>query len=188
MTLHLPPTSDESLFICLPLVSARPILACMAANRVHNAPPTVKTDIIGGHFRSFRKDPISFLTRLSALGDITSFRLGPQPAVFINHPELIRDVLVINAHKFMKGRALQRAKTLLGEGLLTSEGEFHLRQRRMIQPAFHRSRIAEYSRSMVAFAEETSESWHDGAMRDIDREMMHLTLRIVGKTLLSANV
>ena len=62
---------------------------------------------------------------------------------------MIRDVLVVNAHKFMKGRALQRAKGLLGEGLLTSEGEAHLRQRRMIQPAFHRNRIAEYASSMV---------------------------------------
>jgi cytochrome P450 len=122
------------------------------------------------------------------LGDVTSFRLGPQQAYFLNDPELIRDLLVVNAHKFKKGRALQRAKTLLGEGLLTSEGEFHLRQRRMIQPAFHRAQIADYSRSMVELAEETSDNWRDRETLDIDREMMHLTLRIVGKTLFSANV
>ncbi|MEP7212923.1 MAG: cytochrome P450 [Acidobacteriota bacterium] len=160
----------------------------MAAANLEKRPPSVKPDLIGGHFRSFRKDATGFLTRLSALGDVTFFRLGPQPAYFLNDPELIRDLLVVNAHKFMKGRALQRAKTLLGEGLLTSEGEFHLRQRRMIQPAFHRTRIAEYSRSMVEFAEEASDKWHDGQTLDIDREMMHLTLRIVGKTLFSANV
>ena len=115
-------------------------------------PPALKTDWIGGNFRSFRKAPTEFLTRLKTLGDITSFRMGPQQGYFINDPELIRDVFVVNAHKFMKGRALQRAKSLLGEGLLTNEGESHLRQRRMIQPAFHRTRIADYARSMVMYA------------------------------------
>src|SRR6185369_3989244 len=151
-------------------------------------PPALKTDLIGGHFRSFRKAPTEFLTRLKDLGDVTSFRMGPQQGYFINDPDLIRDVFVVNAHKFMKGRALQRAKSLLGEGLLTSEGEEHLRQRRMIQPAFHRARIAEYARSMVMYAERMSDEWQDGQVRDIDQDMMHLTLQIVAKTLFSADV
>jgi len=151
-------------------------------------PPSVKTDLIGGHFRSFRKDPTGFLTRLSELGDVTSFRMGPQQAFFINDPEYIRDMFVVSADKFVKGRALQRAKALLGEGLLTSEGEVHLRQRRMIQPAFHRERIAEYARSMVEYAERLSNEWRDGQIRDIDREMMRLTLQIVAKTLFSADI
>jgi len=151
-------------------------------------PPTVKPWLVGGHFRPFRKDPTGFLTGLSQLGDISSFRMGPQAGYLVNHPDLVRDLLVINAHKFVKGRALQRAKVLLGEGLLTSEGAFHLRQRRMIQPSFHRNRIAEYSRVMVEHASRTAESWTDGEIRDIDKEMMHLTLRIVGQTLFSADV
>jgi cytochrome P450 len=152
------------------------------------SPPSVPTDLIGGHFRSFRKDPTGFLTRLSRLGDVTAFRMGPQRAFFINDPEHIRDMFVVSADKFVKGRALQRAKTLLGNGLLTSEGEFHLRQRRMIQPAFHKTRIAEYARSMVEYAERLSGEWQDGEVRDIDREMMRLTLQIVAKTLFSADV
>lgn len=151
-------------------------------------PPSLKSDLIGGHFRSFRKAPTEFLTRLSALGTVTSFRMGPQQGYFINDPEMSRDVLIVNAHKFMKGRALQRAKGLLGEGLLTSEGEAHLRQRRMIQPAFHRTRIAEYARWMVEFGTKMSNTWRDGEVRDIDQEMMHLTLQIVARTLFSANV
>ncbi len=158
-----------------------------ASTRV-DLPPSLKTDFFGGHFRSFRKAPTEFLTSLGALGDITSFRLGPQRAYFLNHPEMIQDLLVTNAHKFFKGRALQRAKGLLGEGLLTSEGDFHLRQRRMIQPAFHRTRIVEYARSMVHYAEKLSDGWHDGETRDIDKEMMHLTLQIVAKTLFSADI
>ena len=152
------------------------------------SPPTVKTDLFGGHFRSFRKSPIEFLTKLSKLGDVTAFRVGKVPAFFVNQPELIRDLLVTNHQKFFKGRALQRAKGLLGEGLLTSEKEFHLRQRRMIQPAFHRARINDYARAMIEFSDKISDEWRSGDVRDIDREMMRLTLNIVGKTLFSANV
>ncbi len=152
------------------------------------APPTVKTDLIGGHFRSFRKNPTDFLMKLSKLGDVSAFKVGKIPAFLINHPDLIRDLLVTNHSKFIKGRALQRAKGLLGEGLLTSEKEFHLRQRRMIQPAFHRSRINEYAKAMIESGEIMAATWKDGEFRDIDKEMMCLTLWIVGKTLFSANV
>lgn len=151
-------------------------------------PPTVPADWIGGHFRSFRKAPTEFLTRLSALGDVSRFRMASQPAFLINHPDLIRDIFVVNAHKFHKGRALQRAKALLGEGLLTSEGEVHLRHRRMMQPAFHRKRIEGYSRVMVDHAERMADAWVDGETRNIHEEMMHLTLKIVGKTLFNADV
>ena len=114
--------------------------------------------------------------------------MGPQHAYFINDPEMIRDLFVVNAHKFHKGRALQRAKSLLGNGLLTAEGETHLRHRRMIQPEFHRQRIAEYSRWMVDYGELMSAKWRKGQVLDLDKEMMHLTLQIVGKTLFGAEV
>lgn len=153
-----------------------------------NLPPSQKPNLIGGHFRKFRSDPTGFLTAQSRLGDVSYFRMGSQSGYFLNHPDLVRDLFVVSAHKFFKGRALQRAKNLLGHGLLTSEGEFHLRQRRMIQPAFHRARIAEYAKAMVEFADGMAESWQDGDVRDVDKEMMHLTLQIVGKTLFSANV
>ena len=155
------------------------------ANRL---PPSQKADFIGGHFRPFRKDPTGFLARQAALGDVSYFRMGPQPAYLAAHPDLIRDILVVNNHKFVKGRALQRARNLLGNGLLTSEGAFHLRQRRMIQPAFHHKRIAGYAQSMVEQASKTADSLKDGQTLDVDREMMHLTLKIVAQTLFSANV
>ena len=151
-------------------------------------PPTVKADFIGGHFRSFRKNPTDFLTKMSALGDVTTFKVGKVQAFLINHPDLIRDLLVTNHSKFIKGRALQRAKSFLGEGLLTSEKDFHLRQRRMIQPTFHRARIAEYAKAMIDFSAKMSDEWRDGEVRDIDHEMMRLTLNIVGKTLFNADV
>ena len=151
-------------------------------------PPSLASGLIGGHIRQFWRDRTGFLTRQAALGDVSFFRMGGQPVFLVNHPDLIRDLLVVNADKFIKGRALQRAKVLLGDGLLTSESEFHLRQRRMIQPAFHRARIADYSRSMVEYAERMTAGWASGEVRDIDREMMHLTLQIVARTLFSSNV
>lgn len=154
----------------------------------NSLPPSLKPDLIGGHFRSFRKDAPGFLTRLSQLGDVTNFRMGKIQGFFVNHPDLVRDILVVNAHKFHKGRALKRAKNLLGEGLLTSEEKSHLRQRRLVQPAFHKQRIISYAESMTEFAERMSGEWKDGEVRDIDHEMMRLTLQIVGKTLFSADV
>lgn len=151
-------------------------------------PPTLPAGILGGHFLKFRRQPTEFLTKAAQLGDVSRFRLGNQPMFFVNHPDLIRDVLVTNAGKFHKGRALQRMKRVLGQGLLTSEGEFHLRQRRLAQPAFHRQRIAGYADSMVGYGERVSESWRDGKTYDIAEEMMRLTLYIVAKTLFGANV
>ncbi len=151
-------------------------------------PPSVKAGLFGGHFVKFRRRPTEFLTEIAAKGDVTYFKLGGYPAYFLNHPDLIRDMLVTSHAKFHKGRALQRSKRLLGEGLLTSEGEAHLKQRRMISPAFHRGRIAEYAKAMTEFAGKMRDEWTDGEVRDIDKEMMRLTLQIVAKTLFGANV
>lgn len=128
------------------------------------------------------------MTRQAAMGDVTYLKMGDQPLYFINHPDHVRDMLVVNADKFVKGRALQRARVVVGDGLLTSEGEFHLRQRRMMQPAFHRDRIAGYSRSMVDYADLMASEWRDDEVRDIDHEMMRLTLQIVGRTLFGAEI
>jgi len=121
-------------------------------------------------------------------GDLVYFEFGPQPMFLVNNPDYIRDVFVTHNRKFMKGEGLQRAKRLLGEGLLTSEGEFHLRQRRLAQPAFHRQRIAGYAATMVEYADRACDRWLAGETRDVAREMMRLTLAIAGKTLFDANV
>ena len=160
----------------------------MKAVAKDNLPPSVKPSIFGGHFLQFRREPTGFLQKLASLGDISSFRMGNQQAFFLNHPDFIRDLLVTNHNKFHKGRALKRAKKLLGEGLLTNEGESHLRQRRMMQPAFHRQRINAYAETMIEYGEKMANSWQGGETRDLSKEMMHLTLQIVGKTLFSANV
>jgi cytochrome P450 len=142
-----------------------------------------------GHVYSFRRDPLRFLTHLAReYGDVARFKAGPQRIYLLNHPDYVRDVLVTHHARFHKGRALQRAKRLLGEGLLTSEGEFWRRQRRLAQPAFHRQRINSYGRVMVERAEKTGARWRDGETLDISKEMMRLTLAVVGKTLFDADV
>ncbi|HEY0407526.1 MAG TPA: cytochrome P450 [Pyrinomonadaceae bacterium] len=152
-------------------------------------PPGPKRKLLGGNFFSFRRDPLAYLQSLARqYGDIVYFKMGPQEVFFLNHPDYVKDVLVTHNQSFEKGRALKRSKRLLGEGLLTSEGEFHRRQRRLAQPAFHRQRVASYALMMTGYAQQTSERWHDGETLDISVEMMRLTLAIVGKTLFDADV
>jgi cytochrome P450 len=105
----------------------------------------------------------------------------------VNHPDYVREILVTNQNNFVKSRALQRAKILLGEGLLTSEGQHHLRQRRLVQPAFHRDRLAAYASAMSECAVRARARWHAGTM-DVSIEMAQLTLSVVAKTLFSADV
>ena len=151
--------------------------------------PGPKTLWPGGHVFYFRRDPLKFFTRLAReYGDAVQFRAGPQRIFLLNHPDYVRDVLVTHHERFQKGRALQRSKRLLGEGLLTSEGEHHRRQRRLAQPAFHRQRINSYGQVMVEYAAKTSARWRDGETLDISGEMMRLTLAVVGKTLFDADV
>jgi cytochrome P450 len=142
-----------------------------------------------GHLPAFRAKPIEFLLRMARdYGDLAHFRLGPYPVYLVNHPDLIREVFIVQQAKFIKSRALQRARILLGEGLLTSEGEFHKRQRRLVQPAFHRDRLAAYGAVMAEYGVGLRERWKAGSTVDVSEEMMRLTLAIVGKTLFSAGV
>jgi cytochrome P450 len=135
------------------------------------------------------RDPLAFFTNLArTYGDIVAYRLGGERLLFVNQPQHIKDILVTHNRNFTKGRALQRTKRLLGEGLLTSEGAAHLRQRRLMQPAFHRERIAAYADMMVAYADRMRGAWRDGETLDVAQEMNRLTLSIVGKTLFDADV
>jgi len=104
------------------------------------------------------------------------------------HPDLAREVLTGHPRSLRKGLGLQRTRFVLGNGLLTSEGEFHLRQRRLAQPAFHRERIARYAEEMVARTEVVASSWRDGQSLDLARAMHHLTLDIVGRTLFGVDL
>ena len=144
---------------------------------------------IGEFALAVMRRPLEFFDGLGrAYGDVVGFHIAGQPVVLVNHPDRIRDVLVTHGRLFHKGRGLERAKMLLGEGLLTSEDDFHLRQRRLAQPAFHRARIAAYSDTMAAYAARRAEHWRDGQQLDVSREMAAYTLAVVGKTLFDADI
>jgi cytochrome P450 len=152
-------------------------------------PPGPKRTFPGGNYFAFQRDPLHFFKNLSdKYGDLAHVRLGMEDVIVVNNPEYIKEILVINHQNFTKSRGLERAKNLLGEGLLTSEGEFHRRQRRLSQPAFHRDRIASYGKVMVERALQMRETWQEGVPIDVAQEMMHVTLAIVAKTLFDANV
>lgn len=154
-----------------------------------NLPPGPKTSTPGGHIVAMTRDPLRFLMKVAKeYGEIAHFKLGPQDTVLLNHPDYINNVLVAHDWNFLKGRGLQRAKKVLGRGLLTSEGNFHRRHRRLSQPAFHRQRIANYALTMVEYTDRARSRWQEGKPVDIAQEMMRLTLAIVAKTLFDADV
>src|SRR5881394_1900733 len=140
-------------------------------------------------FGDRRRDPLAFFTKLARdYGDVSQLTLLNFRTLFINHPDDIEDVLVNKARKFEKGRVMKANMRLFGEGLLTSEGDFWLRQRRLAQPAFHRARVAAYGTTMVEYAERAMRGWKSGEVRDIHEDMMEITLQIVGETLFNAEL
>src|SRR5204863_6749827 len=141
--------------------------------------------------RLFRmsRDPLGFFTGLRReYGGFVHYRLGPRHVWFVADPELIEEVLLKRARSFIKDQGLESTKPLLGEGLLTSEGELHRRQRRLAQPAFHHARIASYATTMVEHGVRARDRWRDGQVLDFMGEMMRLSLGIVGKTLFDSDI
>ena len=149
-------------------------------------PSFVRRAITGQVFRS---STISFLRANASLyGDLVHFRAAGRHVFQLNHPALIQEMLVRDAPHHHRGIVMQRARFVLGEGLLTSEEPLHLRQRRLTQPAFHRDRIAAYGSVIGDYALQMTRSWQSGATRDVHHDMLLLALRIVSKCLFNADV
>lgn len=160
----------------------------MNVNREPGQPGGPRWPILGALVGPGRDPLAMFQGFAQRYGDITRFRLGGERCYLLNHPAYIKDVLVTYQRNFTKSRGLERAKKLLGDGLLTAEGQTHLRHRRLLQPAFHRDRIAGYAQVMIDSATRMTERWPDGATLDIAKEMMRVTLAIAGKTLFDTDV
>ena len=152
-------------------------------------PPGPHNPLLFGQFAAFRRDPLQLLTSIEEkYGGLAYFKLGPQDVYLVSDPKLIEQILVLENPTFTKSPFLRKARTFLGEGLLTAEGQQHLRQRRLVQPAFHREQLMRYAADMVKIADKFRSRWQDGAEMDIDQEMMRLTLAIIGQTMFSADV
>jgi cytochrome P450 len=152
-------------------------------------PPGPRGSWLLGATNFLREPPLDLLTNWARqYGDVVSWRTFHIRIYLLNHPDDIETVLVSRSRSFGKGRLLQANRALFGNGLLTSEGEFWLRQRRLTQPAFHRERVAACGGTMVARAVEMLNRWRDGEVRDIHQDMMRVTLAIAAESLFGASV
>jgi cytochrome P450 len=131
------------------------------------------------------RDPLGFLKSLGPLGDAACVRIGTLPVVFLNTPDLVHEVLVTQARSFHKGRFFDRLRDLVGNGLPNSDGPTHLRNRRLMQPAFHHTRIAGYGAVMSEHASALADSWHEGQVLDVDRLMGRLVTSTLAETMFS---
>ena len=160
------------------------------SSEITKYPPGPKYKMPGKLIRQFIHDPIETVSTISQkYGEIAYFKLGPKQHVYlINNPDYIEKVLIFDHKTFRKGKRLELAKALLGEGLITSEGDFHDHQRRLIQPIFHPTQIKTYGKIMIDFAIRFRDRWKDGSTVDISKEMMELTLGIICKSVLNYDV
>jgi cytochrome P450 len=147
-------------------------------------PPGPKGRFPTGNLLDYTRDHLGFLTRCAReYGDVVRLRFVNVPVYLLNHPDHTEYVLVQNNRNFIKSRGERISLGFLGDGLLTSEGSFWRRQRRLAQPAFHRERITAYGEVMAESAGRMVGDWRDGEVRDVHRDMMRLTLEIVARTL-----
>ncbi len=157
-------------------------------------PPTPPGNFLVGHAGHMLRHATEFLLESHrTYGDVVRLRMGPRTAFALFHPEHVYHVLVKRRENFTKqARGYQKLRKVLGNGLLTSEGDFWLRQRRLAQPAFAPQRLAGFAAAMVTAAEDMTRAWSEPARLNgpvnVAADMMRLTLRIVGETLLGADV
>src|SRR5215212_300702 len=152
-------------------------------------PPGPRSIMPNRLLRNFIHDPIkTLMDAANTYGDIAHFMFGRQHVYLINNPHYIEDILIRNYKNFIKSKGLQVSKRLLGEGLVTSEGNYHDRQRRIIQPAFHPNLVKKYGDIMTTYAENMAEQWKEGITLDIHKEMIKVTSAIISKSVLGSDI
>lgn len=156
----------------------------MASKRLPPGPPG---RFLFGHLGELRGDLLGLYTRAAReYGDVALLRFGLVPVFLVSHPDLIEQVLT--SRNFIKHYAVRMNRRLLGNGLLSSEGDEWLRQRRLIQPAFDRGHLNRYAETMIAYSVRWAGRWQSGQRRDIHSDMRQLTMEIAAKTLFGADV
>jgi cytochrome P450 len=152
-------------------------------------PPGPKGAPVLGNLPAISRGMVEFMMEVATYGDIASFTIGPTRNYLLSHPDYIHDVLVVRRDKFAKDphdrRTLGR---WMGKGLLTSDGDLHRRQRRLVQPAFQHKRMSGYGEIAVDSTLRLIESWRAGDVRDMHHEMMKLTLNVVSRSMFGSSV
>lgn len=158
--------------------------------RTPSAPPPLAPGALPGvgHAPALLRDPLGFLGSLSRHGGVVRIRLGPRTVCVVTDAGLVHTLLVALAHDCPRGAVQDTLKTAFGDGLLMSEGQAHRDRRRTIQPAFGPERTGEYLAVMHQVAEERAGSWRAGQVLDVAKEMNHLALEIVTRTLFDARL
>lgn len=141
-----------------------------------------------GHTPALLRQRFAFTSSLHKHGEIVKLYLGPAPTYFVTSPRLAHEVLVTAGPKFRKGAMFDKFRPFVGNGLVLSNGDFHRRQRRLMQPAFHRDRLIAYAEIMRRAAAEMGDSWQAGEVRPVDEDMQRLAVTIVGEALFSTEL
>jgi cytochrome P450 len=152
-------------------------------------PPGPKGHFLLGVLPEIREEDVKYATRMARqYGDIVFFKVVNIPTYLISHPRYIEEILVTNYRNFIKAIYLRESRALFGDGLLTSDGDTWVRERRMGQRAFRHEHIDTYARTIVSYTERLLEPWRAGEVRDVHREMMRLTLEIISRVLFGRNI
>ena len=152
-------------------------------------PPGPRPLPVVGNIFAFRRDQLGYLQALQRqFGKMATIYIGKTPVVLLFRPEHVRYVLTENPRNFTSREVAEGLRQLIGDGLLTIDGEAHRQQRRMVQPAFHKKRVESYAGIMTDYTEQMLQDWRAGDRIDIARAMQELTLRIVGKCLFNLDM
>jgi len=137
----------------------------------------------------FSKDRLGLLKRLAREGDVYGMHFGPFPIILFNKPEHVHSILVEHAYDFDKGVAIHNTfRPAIGDGIFSSEGDFHRHQRKLMSPPFQPRHIASYADIMGYYGEQIQQTWPDGSVIDVNQQMTNLTMSIIGKALFDADV
>lgn len=142
-----------------------------------------------GNMPDFKRDRLGLFQRMARTADVCGMHFGPFTGVLFNKPEHIQSILVQHTYTFDKGQALhQILRPIIGDGLISSEGDFHRRQRKLMAPAFQPRQIANYAEIIGHYGEKSLQTWADGAVIDLIQQMSSITMSVIGKTLFGADV
>ncbi|WP_327359741.1 cytochrome P450 [Streptomyces sp. NBC_01304] len=159
------------------------------ARPIPSSPPQAPGGLPGlGHVLRLGLGPMEFLESLRDCGPVVRVRVGTWPMYVLTDSDLVHRLLVEDARHFGRGRVFQRLRPLFGDGLVISDGAFHRKQRRLVQPAFHQARIARYAQAMRERAQTMAASWQEGETVWVDREMRQHALSVVADTLFSSTL